>query len=54
MGDVQDNMLIFINLLIYFSANVVLSVCSHLGSLLRVQVTINPEKYLGLPFMVGR
>lgn len=40
--------------LIYFAANVVSSVQKDIVNLLRVRLASNPEKYLGLPMMVGR
>ncbi|KAA3488137.1 reverse transcriptase [Gossypium australe] len=40
--------------LIYFSANVSDEVKEDITSLLGVRVASNPEKYLGLPMMVGR
>ncbi|KAH1105952.1 hypothetical protein J1N35_009720 [Gossypium stocksii] len=40
--------------LIYFSGNVGLEIQEHVGNLLGVRISTNPEKYLGLPTMVGR
>ncbi|KAA3468918.1 reverse transcriptase [Gossypium australe] len=40
--------------LIYFGANVNLDVKEYIVNLLGVRVAPNPEKYLGLPIMVGR
>ncbi|XP_052477251.1 uncharacterized protein LOC128032614 [Gossypium raimondii] len=40
--------------LIYFGANVVFSVQKDIVNLLGVRLASNPEKYLGLPMMVGR
>ncbi|KAL4302002.1 hypothetical protein GQ457_10G000840 [Hibiscus cannabinus] len=40
--------------LIYFSSNVTSSVRDSISTLLGVRVSVNPEKYLGLPTMVGR
>ncbi|GMI90334.1 hypothetical protein HRI_002702700 [Hibiscus trionum] len=40
--------------LVFFSSNVDLSLREQIGMLLGVRVSLNPEKYLGLPTMVGR
>ncbi|XP_052886937.1 uncharacterized protein LOC128295414 [Gossypium arboreum] len=40
--------------LIYFRANVVANVKDTITNILGVRLTSNPEKYLGLPMMVGR
>ncbi|KAH1032171.1 hypothetical protein J1N35_044345 [Gossypium stocksii] len=40
--------------LIYFGANVELSVWELVTGILGVRVATNPEKYLGLPMMIGR
>ncbi|KAK5772396.1 hypothetical protein PVK06_048684 [Gossypium arboreum] len=44
----------FYKSLIYFGANVESSIKEDITNLLGVQVASNPEKYLGLPMMVGR
>lgn len=40
--------------LIYYGANVEINVREDITKLLGVRVASNPEKYLGLPMMVGR
>ncbi|GMI75496.1 hypothetical protein like AT4G29090 [Hibiscus trionum] len=40
--------------LVFFSSNVDPSLREQIGMLLGVRVSLNPEKYLGLPTMVGR
>ncbi|KAA3486628.1 reverse transcriptase [Gossypium australe] len=40
--------------LIYFSGNVDLETQQQVGRILWVRISNNPEKYLGLPTMVGR
>ncbi|XP_016706908.2 uncharacterized protein [Gossypium hirsutum] len=44
----------FEKFLIYFGANVVFSVQEDIVNLLGVRLASNPEKYLGLPMMVGK
>ncbi|KAH1064820.1 hypothetical protein J1N35_029807 [Gossypium stocksii] len=40
--------------LIYFSGNIKLEIQEHMGDIFGVRISNNPEKYLGLPTMVGR
>ncbi|KAA3474262.1 reverse transcriptase [Gossypium australe] len=51
---VSSQLINFDKSLIYFSNNVSLETNEWIGNVLRVRISNNPEKYLGLPTMVGR